>query len=152
MLIRWAIGELRASRQGRVYWGGGGSIFCCLSHEPWYRRGLLFGGASVKRRVLMNQSECLRVLPVEALKPRRFPGFPVPIPNRRPRWRRCFGVESSCCLYCRHLRFGLSGLAWVSPLFYSASLFAQAHAGSDQRAAGSRSPRRTAQPHDQGEL
>ena len=68
--------------------------------------------------------------PVEALKPRRFPGFTVPIPNRRPPGRRWFRRKRSRRLYCRHLRFGLSGLA----------------GSADAGAARAGSPHRTARP------
>jgi hypothetical protein len=66
--------------------------------------------SAIRRFESSRPSQPVRVCrrsPVEALKPRRFPGFPVPIPNRRPRWQRCFGVIAPRRLCSRHLWFGL---------------------------------------------
>jgi hypothetical protein len=66
--------------------------------------------STIRRFESSRPSQPVRVCrrsPVEALKPRRFPGFPVPIPNRRPRWQRCFGVIAPRRLCSRHLWFGL---------------------------------------------
>ncbi len=94
-------------------------------------------------------SQTVRVSPrfqVEALKPRRFPGFPGPIPNRRPPRRRWLRRERSRRLYCRPLRFGLRGLAWVSRCRAAASAPARRSAGPGSGSGGARSVRQAGAP------